>query len=57
MGLGLGDDGRDLGSDGDDGDLGQWVKYWGDGNGGDVRESQDTGDGQQGMGKQNISSL
>ena len=28
VGLGLGDDGRDLGSDGDDGDLGQWVKYW-----------------------------
>ena len=33
------------------------MKYWGDGNGRDVRESQDTGDGQQGMGKQNISSL
>ena len=26
------------------------MKYWGDGNGRDVRESLDTGDGQQGMG-------
>ena len=57
MGSGLGDDGRDLGSNGDHLDLGWWVKYWGDGNGRDVRESRDAGTRKQGMGKQNISSL
>ena len=57
MGWGLGDDGRDLGSNGDHLDLGWWAKYWGDGNGRDVRESRDAGTRKQEMGKQNISSL
>ena len=51
MGWGLGDDVRDLGSNGDHLDLEWWVKYWGDGNGRDVRESRDTGTRKQGMGK------
>ena len=51
MGSGLGDDGRDLGSNGDHLDLGWWAKYWGDGNGRDVRESRDTISSLKNLGK------